>query len=232
MISTEGGSNQQVDAIGDIASSAYTTFQGIINVVLPILIGVILILGLFYGIQLAVRYAKAEEEEDKKKAKNSLTNVIVGCLVGVVFIAIIMLVLNGGYIKSLFGDGVKTDFGSTTITETVGASFEQESDALYVAEVTNDNELTLQDLFDTLSLDTSTVTLIKYGNADQTVADFDYSVTFRSLINNNTFDSGATITLNCDTTDADKNPNGIKQIVLNYAKTEETGVEKISASLT
>ena len=76
-----------------------------------------------------------------------------------------MLVLNGGYIKSLFGDGVKTDFGSTTITETVGASFEQESDKLYVAEVTNDNELTLQDLFDTLSLDTSTVTLIKYGNA-------------------------------------------------------------------
>ena len=91
---------------------------------MPILIGVILILGLFYGIQLAVRYAKAEEEEDKKKAKNSLTNVIVGWLVGVVFIAIIMLVLNGGYIKSLFGDGVKTDFGSTTITETVGASFE------------------------------------------------------------------------------------------------------------
>ncbi len=200
--------------------------------VLPILIGVILSLGLFYGIQLAVRYAKAEEEEDKKKAKNSLTNVIVGWLVGVVFIAIIMLVLNDGYIKSLFGDGVKTDFGSTTITETVGASFEQESDKLYVAEVTNDNELTLQDLFDTLSLDTSTVTLIKYGNADQTVADFDYSITFRSLINNNTFDSGATITLNCDTTDADKNPTGIKQIVLNYAKTEETGVEKISASLT
>ena len=109
--STSTSTDAQISAIGNVASGAYETFQGIVNVILPILIGVVLILGLFYGIQLAVKYAKAEEEEDKKKAKSSLINVIVGCLIAVVFIAVIMLVLNGGYIKSLFGSGVSTSFG-------------------------------------------------------------------------------------------------------------------------
>lgn len=111
LICTSTSTDKQISAIGNVTSKAYETFQGIVNVILPILIGVVLILGLFYGIQLAVKYAKAEEEEDKKKAKGSLINVIVGCLIAVVFIAVIMLVLNGGYIKSLFGDGVSTSFG-------------------------------------------------------------------------------------------------------------------------
>ncbi len=111
LVCTNSNTSAQISAIDNVASGAYNTFQGIVNVILPILIGVVLILGLFYGIQLAVKYAKAEEEEDKKKAKSSLINVIVGCLIAVVFIAVIMLVLNGGYIKSLFGDGVSTSFG-------------------------------------------------------------------------------------------------------------------------
>ena len=93
-------------AITSVATDAYEAFIGIVNIVLPILIGVVLALGLFYGIQLAVKYAKAEEEEDKKKAKGNLINVIVGCLIAIVFVAIIMIVLNGDYIKNLFGNAV------------------------------------------------------------------------------------------------------------------------------
>ena len=95
-------------AVESVAEAAYQKFIGIVNVILPILIGCVVALGLFYGIQLAVKYAKAEEEEDKKKAKGSLINVIVGCLIAIVFIAIIMLVLNGDFIESLFGEDINT----------------------------------------------------------------------------------------------------------------------------
>lgn len=95
------------DVTKNVAGSAYRSFIGIVNVILPILIGVVLALGLFYGIQLAVKYARAEEEEDKKKAKGSLINVIVGCLIAIIFVAIITLILNSNYIESLFGNRVK-----------------------------------------------------------------------------------------------------------------------------
>lgn len=93
-------------AISNVATNAYQAFIGIVNIVLPLLIGVVLALGLFYGIQLAVKYAKAEEEEDKKKAKGNLINVIVGCLIAIVFVAIILIVLNGSFIEELFGNAV------------------------------------------------------------------------------------------------------------------------------
>lgn len=89
-------------AITYLAESAYKKFIGIVNIVLPLFIGVILALGLFYGVQLAVKYAKAEEDDEKKKAKGSLINVIVGCLIAIVFVSVILIVLNNNYIKTLF----------------------------------------------------------------------------------------------------------------------------------
>lgn len=96
-------------AVEEVATKGYATFIGIVNVILPIVIGVILVLGLFYGISLAIKYAKAEEDEDKKKAKSSLINVVVGCLIAIVFVAVVEIVLNGNYIRSLFTkNGVST----------------------------------------------------------------------------------------------------------------------------
>ena len=98
----------QSSAVENGANAGYKTFIGIVNVILPILIGVILVLGLFYGISLAIKYAKAEEDEDKKKAKSSLINVVVGCLIAIVFVAVVEIVLNGNYIRKLFTDkGIK-----------------------------------------------------------------------------------------------------------------------------
>ena len=106
--------DSQVSAVSDITNSAYEAFRGIVNVIFPIMIGVVLVLGLFFGIQLAIKYARAEEEDQKKKAKGSLINVIVGCLIAIVFVVVIMLVLRGDYIKNLFGAGVPTSDSLTT----------------------------------------------------------------------------------------------------------------------
>lgn len=106
LLAADGDLSNQVSAVDDIANNAYEAFRGIVNVIFPIVIGVVLVLGLFFGIQLAIKYARAEEEDQKKKAKESLINVIVGCLIAIVFVVIIMLVLRGSYIKNLFGSGV------------------------------------------------------------------------------------------------------------------------------
>ena len=93
----------QFQAVQNTAKSTYDTFIGIVNIILPITMGVVLVLGLFYGITLAIKFAKAEEDEEKKKAKGSLINVVVGCLIAIVFVAVVQVVLNSGYIEDLFG---------------------------------------------------------------------------------------------------------------------------------
>ncbi len=88
----------------DIVNQSFETFRKIINIVFPVFIGVILVIALFYGVQLGIKYAKAEEDDDKKKAKGQLINVIVGCLIAIVFVAIIEIVLNQNFVGTLFKD--------------------------------------------------------------------------------------------------------------------------------
>ena len=92
-------------ATGDeqyIVKDGYKTMIGIVNIVLPVLMSVMLVLGMFYGITLGIKYAKAEEDDEKKKAKGQLINVIVGVLIAIIFVAVIQIVLNGNYVKELF----------------------------------------------------------------------------------------------------------------------------------
>ena len=90
----------------DAINQAYDAFIKIVNIVLPVLMSVMLVLGMFYGITLGIKYAKAEEDDEKKKAKGQLINVIVGVLIAIIFVAVIQIVLNGDYVKELFN---KTD---------------------------------------------------------------------------------------------------------------------------
>ena len=94
------------ESTGEIANAAYEQFRGIVNVVLPVIMAFLLLVGMFYGIQLGVKYARAEEDDDKKKAKASLINVVVGVLIAIVFIAVIQVLLNSSIIEDLFGSGV------------------------------------------------------------------------------------------------------------------------------
>ena len=86
----------------DLADTAFKQFQNIINIILPVLMSVLLVIGMFYGITLGVKYAKAEEDDEKKKAKSSLINFIVGVCIAVVFIAVVQIILNQGFVKDLF----------------------------------------------------------------------------------------------------------------------------------
>ena len=94
-------------------NEAYKAFIKIVNIVLPVLMSVVLVLGMFYGIQLGVKYAKAEEEDDKKKARGQLINVIVGCLIAILFIVIVEIVLNQKFVQKLFKN-VEGSVGDTT----------------------------------------------------------------------------------------------------------------------
>ena len=101
--------SDEVDAV----NQAYEAFVKIVNIVLPVLMSVILVLGMFYGIQLGVKYAKAEEDDEKKKARGQLINVIVGCLIAILFVAIVEIVLNQNFVERLFRN-VSTSMGDTT----------------------------------------------------------------------------------------------------------------------
>ena len=97
----------------DAVKNAYSAFIKIVNIVLPVLMSVILVLGMFYGIQLGVKYAKAEEEDDKKKARGQLINVIVGCLIAILFVAIVEIILNQRFVQQLFKN-VDSGVGDTS----------------------------------------------------------------------------------------------------------------------
>ena len=88
----------------EIAEGAFGAFIKIVNIVLPVLMSLLLVLGMFYGITLGVKYAKAEEEDQKKKAKQSLINVVVGILIAIVFVAVVEIVLNQDFVAKLFKD--------------------------------------------------------------------------------------------------------------------------------
>ena len=95
---------ETTSAVGATGDAAFKAFKGIVNTIFPIFIGVILVIALFYGVQLGIKYAKAEEDEDKKKAKQALINVIVGCLIAIVFVAIVEIVLSQDFVGKLFNN--------------------------------------------------------------------------------------------------------------------------------
>ncbi len=90
-------------SVDEIGQSAYSTFKGIVNVVLPVIASFLLVLGIILGVKVGVAFAKAEDDEAKKKAKGQLINIVIGFLVAILFVAIIAAVLNGGAVKKLFG---------------------------------------------------------------------------------------------------------------------------------
>ncbi len=97
----------------EIVSEAYGAFIRIVNIVLPVLMSILLVIGMFYGIQLGVKYAKAEEDDDKKKARGQLINVIVGILIAILFVAIVEIVLNMDFVAKLFRQ-VKDTYSAAT----------------------------------------------------------------------------------------------------------------------
>ena len=102
-----------------IVDTAYEKFLNIINIIMPVLIGVVLVFGLVYGIILGIQFAKAEDTEGRDKAKQRLINVIIGVLVAAIIIGVIYAILGGNTIKKYF-DSKKlsgTSGGGTTVVD-------------------------------------------------------------------------------------------------------------------
>jgi len=108
LLAAASGSGINESSLQDIADTTFNEIVKVVNIILPIIMSVLLVIGLYYGIILGVRYAKAESDDDKKKAKDSLVNVIVGVLIAIIFIAVVQIILNSGFIKDLFGEGVNS----------------------------------------------------------------------------------------------------------------------------
>ena len=83
--------DQQV--VGEIANTAFQQARDIINIVLPIVLGVVLLVGTVYAIVLGVNYSKAEDADQRKNARERLVGAVVGFLVALVLIAIIYALL-------------------------------------------------------------------------------------------------------------------------------------------
>ncbi len=90
------------DEANEIVTQSYGRFIDIVNIVLPVLMSVLLVLGMFYGITLGVKYAKADEDDARKKAKESLISVIVGVLIAIIFVAVIQIILNQDFVRRMF----------------------------------------------------------------------------------------------------------------------------------
>ena len=81
------------DDISGVAKTAFEKFQDIINVILPIVLGVVLLVGTIYAVILGVQYSKAEDADKRKEAKGRLVGAVVGFLITLVIIAVIYAAL-------------------------------------------------------------------------------------------------------------------------------------------
>ena len=102
LLAISSGNAPSAGGIASVAESAYDTFSDIINIILPIVLGVVLLVGTVYAVILGVNYSKAEDADKRKEAKDRLVGAVVGFGVALVLIAIIYGVLASGLIESLF----------------------------------------------------------------------------------------------------------------------------------
>ena len=90
------------EATGDILTSAYETFSGIVNIVLPVLAAFLLILGIILGVKVGVQFAQAEDDEAKKKAKGQLINLVIGFACGIVVSLLLWGIGTSNIVANLF----------------------------------------------------------------------------------------------------------------------------------
>lgn len=66
----------------------------VLNVVVPVLLGVVGAVGAIWVIFLGVKYARAEEPQEHEKARNSLKHAIIGFVLIFVLLVALQLALN------------------------------------------------------------------------------------------------------------------------------------------
>lgn len=86
----------------DALTTAYDKFKSIVGTILPIVIAVVLLLGMFYGISLGIKFAKAEDTDARDKAKGQLINLAIGIGVAAVILIVAYELVHLDAFKGLF----------------------------------------------------------------------------------------------------------------------------------
>ena len=92
--------NQGETALTD----AYEAFKSVVTTVLPILISVVLLVGMFFGISLGIKFAKAEDTEARDKVKGQLINLAIGVGVAAVIMIVCNVLVANNVFAGLFGN--------------------------------------------------------------------------------------------------------------------------------
>ena len=88
--------------LSKVAEGFYQTFIDIMGIVMPIVLGVVLALGVFFCIKLGIAYAKTEKTDDREEAKKRLVGAIIGFAIGIVAAAIMWILFSSGALNGLF----------------------------------------------------------------------------------------------------------------------------------
>lgn len=90
------------DDPNSVLNLAYEKFKSIMGTVMPILIGVVLLVGMFFGISLGIKFAKAEDSDARDKAKGQLINLCIGVGVAAVILIIVMVLIQNNVFEGAF----------------------------------------------------------------------------------------------------------------------------------
>lgn len=96
------GATNADSALKSIGDSAFDTFKGVINVILPTIAGILVLCMVVLGVKIGVAYAQAEDDEAKKKAKHQLINLVFGFLIAIVAVLIVAAVGNSNLVGDIF----------------------------------------------------------------------------------------------------------------------------------
>lgn len=103
MSSPEPGLGTDADAANDAIAQAYGAFKNVMGTVLPIIIAVVLLVGMFFGIKLGITFAKAEDTDARDKAKGQLINLCIGVGVAAVILIVCNVLIQNNVFQNLFG---------------------------------------------------------------------------------------------------------------------------------
>ena len=82
-------------------NKAYETFKQVVTTILPIAIAVVLILGMFFGISLGIKFAKAEDADAREKVKGQLINLAIGIGVAAVILIVVNVLVANNVFKNI-----------------------------------------------------------------------------------------------------------------------------------
>lgn len=95
--------NHIADGTGAL-NAGYEAFKNVIVTVLPIVISVLLLIGMFFGISLGIKFAKAEDGDARDKAKGQLINLAIGVGVAAIILLVCYTLISTGVFDGLFSD--------------------------------------------------------------------------------------------------------------------------------